>query len=46
MAAAAAVSGRGKAPFIASNFGRAGADNVFGAWIAGAVALPAAGMEQ
>lgn len=46
MAAAAAVSGRGKAPFIASNFGRAGADNAFGAWISGAVALPAAGMEQ
>ncbi|PON45209.1 Nucleoside diphosphate kinase [Parasponia andersonii] len=42
VAAAAAVAGRGKVAFLASNFGRAGAGNAYNGWVSGALALPAA----
>ena len=41
--AAAAVSFSSKVPFFASTYGRAGSGSRPGAWISGALALPAAG---
>ncbi|ONI07439.1 hypothetical protein PRUPE_5G120700 [Prunus persica] len=42
VAAAAAVTLSAKVPVFASNFGRAGSENVSRGWISGALALPAA----
>ncbi|XP_021829388.1 uncharacterized protein LOC110769669 isoform X2 [Prunus avium] len=42
VAAAAAVTLSSKVPVFASNFGRAGSENVSRGWISGALALPAA----
>lgn len=42
VAAAAAVSFSGKAPFLVSAFGRTGSTNASAQWISGALAIPAA----
>jgi hypothetical protein len=45
-AVAAAVSFSGKLPFLASVHGRTGSSNVARQWISGALAFPAAGLDQ
>lgn len=46
VAAVAAVSLRGTVPFLASNYGKAGSENMTREWISGALAVSAAGSDN